>query len=314
MRLPAEWERQRALLVAYPHQESDWLPYLDEIRSFYDEFITIVSRYQEVIVLSEEKLSFTNSKYPIHIVPISTNDTWVRDYGPITVKEKGKTKLLDFIFNGWGLKYPANLDNLVNRRLFATKKLGFVLEGGSIDSNGEGVLLTTSRCLLEANRNPHLNKAQIETYLKQTLGANTILWLDHGYLEGDDTDGHIDMLARFVAPDTLAYVGCDDPKDPHFKELQKMKEQLQSFGYNLVELPWVHPIYYQGQRLPATYANFVIINGAVLVPQYGDPKDKEAIKTLTSCFPNRDVIGVDATILIRQGGALHCCSMNLYED
>ncbi len=314
MKLPAEWERQKALIVAYPHKKSDWLPYLDEIRSFYDSFIATISRYQEVIVLSEEKLSLFGSNYPIHVLPIPTNDTWVRDYGPITLIEDGEVKLLDFTFNGWGLKYPANLDNQVNRRLFSTRKLGFVLEGGSIESNGEGVLLTTSSCLLEANRNPHLSQAQIEEELKRTLGAHTILWLDHGYLEGDDTDGHIDMLARFVAPDTIAYVGCDDPKDPHFEELQKMKEQLAGFGYDLVELPWVPPIHYQGYRLPASYANFVIINGAVLIPQYGDPKDKEAIKTLRRYFPNRDVIGMDATILIRQGGSLHCSCMNLYED
>ncbi len=314
MRLPAEWERQRALIVAYPHQKSDWAPYLQEIRSFYDNFINTISRYQEVIVLCEEKLSLFGSSYPIHVLPIPTNDTWMRDYGPITIIEDGEAKLLDFTFNGWGLKYPANLDNQVNRHLFGTKKLGFVLEGGSIESNGEGVLLTTSSCLLEANRNPHLSKNQIEEKLKQTLGVHTILWLDHGYLEGDDTNGHIDMLARFVNPSTIAYMGCDDPNDPHYEELQKMKEQLTGFGYDLMELPWVAPIFHQGHRLPASYANFVIINGAVLVPQYDDPMDKEAIKTLRRCFPNRDVIGIDATILIRQGGSLHCSCMNLYKE
>ncbi len=310
----AEWQKQQALLVSYPHERSDWFPYLEEAQAFYDHFISIVARYQKVIVITSQELKFPPSKYPIHIVKLPTNDTWIRDYGPITIHTKKGLKLLDFIFNGWGLKYPANLDNQINRRLFGTKKLGFVLEGGSIESNAQGVILTTSNCLLEANRNPHLNKAQIETYLKKILHAHTILWLDYGYLEGDDTDGHIDMLARFINPTTIAYIGCDDPKDPHYEELRKMKEQLKSFGYDLVQLPWVDPIYYQGQRLAASYANFVIINNALLVPQYGDPKDKEALNILGRCFANREIIGIDARILIRQGGSLHCSCMNLYEE
>ncbi len=312
MRLPAEWERQKALLIAYPHEKSDWAPYLAEICSFYDEFIAIAARYQEVIVLSQEPLRIPNSRYPIRIASIPTNDTWVRDYGPLTLIEDGQTKLLDFTFNGWGLKYPANLDNQMNRRLFGTKKLGFVLEGGSIESNGGGTILTTSRCLLEANRNPHLTKNEIETYLKTTLGAKELLWLDFGYLEGDDTDGHIDMLARFVAPDTIAYVQCDKG-DEHYEEFAKMERQLRSFGFHLVPLPWVSAKYYVDERLPASYANFVIINGAVIVPTYDDPNDQEALKILQKLFPDRDVIGLDASVLIRQHGSIHCSCMNLFE-
>jgi len=294
-RLAAEWYEQSALLLAYPRQDSDWAPYLEEVQEFYDEFISIVSHYQEVLLIDEP-----------------TNDTWVRDYGPITIFENGKPKLLDFTFNGWGLKYPANLDNLVNRRLFGTQKLGFVLEGGSIESNGE-VILTTSSCLLEANRNPHLDRAQIERYLQETLGASRILWLDHGYLEGDDTDGHIDMLARFVDEKTIAYITCDDPHDPHYEPLKRMEKQLRSFGFDLVPLPWVSPKYYNGERLPASYANFVIINQAVIVPIYNDPNDTEALKTVGELFRGRDIIGLDASVLIRQHGSIHCCCMNLYK-
>ena len=312
MRLPAEWERQKALLVAYPHEKSDWAPYLAEIRSFYDEFIAVAARYQEVIVLSEENLSFPTAPHPIRNAVIPTNDTWVRDYGPITLIEDGKAKLLDFTFNGWGLKYPANLDNQVNRRLFGTRKLGFVLEGGSIESNGEGTILTTSRCLLEVNRNPHLTKSEIETYLKSTLGARNVLWLDYGYMEGDDTDGHIDMLARFTSPDTIAYVQCDK-EDSHYEEFVQMERQLQSFGFHLVPLPWVSAKYYANERLPASYTNFVIINDAVIVPTYNDPNDQEALKIMQKLFPGRDVIGLDASVLIRQHGSIHCSCINLFE-
>ena len=312
MRLPAEWERQRALLVAYPHEKSDWAPYLNEIEEFYDEFIDIVSHYQDLIILTQRELAIKPTKYAIKTIYISTNDTWVRDYGPISVQdEEGRFHLLDFTFNGWGLKYSANHDNLVNRRVFQTTKLGFVLEGGSIDSNGEGVLLTTSRCLLEENRNPHLSKSQIESFLKQTFGLQKILWLDFGYLEGDDTDGHIDMLARFASPDTIAYIACDE-NDEHYEELKKMERQIESFGYKTVALPWVSAKYYDNERLPASYANFVIINGAVIVPTYRDSNDEEALKIMKRLFPDRDIVALDASILLRQHGSIHCSCMNLF--
>ncbi len=313
MRLPAEWERQKALLIAYPHEKSDWAEYLDEIEAFYNEFIDIVSRYQDLFILTQKELSIKPAKHTIKTITIPTNDTWVRDYGPISVQdEKGEFHLLDFTFNGWGLKFSANYDNLVNRRVFHTKKQGFVLEGGSIDSNGEGVLLTTSKCLLEANRNPHLNKNQIEAFLKQTLGLQKILWLDFGYLEGDDTDSHIDMLARFTAPDNIAYMRCDDKEDVHYEELQKMEHQIKSFGYKSVPLPWVNPKYFAKERLPASYVNFVIINGAVIVPTYQDSSDEEALKIMKRLFPDRDIIALDASILLRQHGSIHCSCMNLF--
>ncbi len=312
MRLPAEWERQRALLIAYPHEKSDWAAYLDEIEEFYNEFIDIVSHYQDLIILTQREFSFKPAKHAIKTIDVPTNDTWVRDYGPISVQDdRGRFHLLDFTFNGWGLKYGANHDNLVNRRVFQTTKIGFVLEGGSIDSNGEGVLLTTSMCLLEANRNPQLNKNQIESFLKQTFGLQKIFWLDFGYLEGDDTDGHIDMLARFTSPDTIAYIACDE-NDEHYEELKKMERQINSFGYKTIPLPWVSAKYYDNERLPASYANFVIINGAVIVPTYQDSNDDEALKIMKRLFPNRDVIALDASMLLRQHGSIHCSCMNLF--
>ena len=312
MRLPAEWERQKALLITYPHENSDWAAYLDEVEEFYNEFIAIVSHYQDLIILTQKELAIKPAKHTIKTINVPTNDTWVRDYGPISVQdEKGRFHLLDFTFNGWGLKYSANYDNLVNRKVFQTTKLGFVLEGGSIDSNGEGTLLTTSRCLLEPNRNPHLNKSQIESFLKQTFGLQKILWLDFGYLEGDDTDSHIDMLARFTAPDTIAYIACDE-RDEHYEELKKMERQIRSFGYITVPLPWVGAKNYDNERLPASYANFVIINGAVIVPIYQDSSDDEALKIMKKLFPDRDIIALDASILLRQHGSIHCSCMNLF--
>ncbi len=312
MRLPAEWEKQKALLLAYPHHKSDWLSYLDEVRAFYDEFISIVACYQDVYLITQENLNFHLAKHDIKILQAQTNDTWVRDYGPITIESSGKKTLLDFTFNGWGLKFPANYDNLVNRKIFSTKKIGFVLEGGSIDSNGQGTLLTTSSCLLEANRNPHLSKEQIESRLKSFFGLERVLWLNHGFLIGDDTDGHIDMLARFVSPDTIAYITCDDRSDPHYEDLKQMERELQKSGFNLTPLPWVGAKYHEGERLPASYANFVIINKAVIVPTYNDPNDEAALEILAKIFPDRDVIGLDSSVPIRQHGSIHCSCINLF--
>lgn len=310
MRLPAEWEEQKALLVSYPHKNSDWQKYLNEIEEFFNSFIKIVSKYQKVIVLCKmvPKIYIKN----VEFIKVETNDIWVRDYGPITVFNNNKKELLDFTFNGWGLKYPANYDNLVNRKVFKTKKIGFVLEGGSIDTNGEGVLLTTSKCLLHPNRNPYLTKKEIEEHLQKFFGIRKILWLNSGILLGDDTDSHIDMLARFVNSTTIAYIKCDNKDDPHYEELKKMERELKTFGYKLIELPWVDAKFFNNKRLPASYANFVIINGAVIVPLYNDSNDKEAIKIFKKIFPNRDIIGLDASVLIRERGSIHCSCINLF--
>lgn len=255
-----------------------------------------------------------------------SNDSWSRDHGPITVLCRNQPAIFDFQFNGWGDKYPAILDNAITARLHGETLFGdaplesidFVLEGGSIDVDGSGTLLTTRRCLLAPTRNPGITATQIEDRLRELLGINRILWLDHGHLAGDDTDSHVDTLARFCNSSTIAYVACDDPKDEHFEELQAMERELRTLTaangspYRLVPLPLPRPkCDDRGNRLPATYANFLIINEAVLVPTYDDPADEVAVQQLRNCFPERIIVPIECLALIRQFGSLHCVSMQL---
>lgn len=259
---------------------------------------------------------------------ISTNDTWARDFGPITCFEGPDRMLLDFKFNGWGLKFPANYDNLITLKLHEAgvlrgrreNRLGFVLEGGSIESDGKGTVLTTSECLLSPNRNGNLTRDDIERYLLKAFGARRMLWLDSGYLAGDDTDSHIDTLARLAPDDTILYVKCDDPADQHFASLKSMEQQLKGFvtdygsPYNLIGLPMPAPIFDEnGERLPATYANFLITPRSVLLPVYGqDATDRLACQLMSVAFPDRKVKPIDCRPLIRQHGSLHCVTMQLY--
>lgn len=333
VRLPAEWEPQDAILIAWPHADSDWQPILEEISAVYVELARRVTAYQSLLIATPEPDKVTErlrlagvDLTTIRIEQVPTNDTWTRDYGPITVLRDSRPTLLDFGFNGWGLKFSADRDNQVTSRLHAkgvfgeTEKetLGLILEGGSIESDGAGAILTTSECLLNANRNPQLSKAQLEAALSQHLGANHILWLDHGYLAGDDTDSHIDTLARLCPNDTITYVRCDEPEDEHFTALQRMEQQLQKLRtadnkpYRLIPLPWPKACYDdEGERLPATYANYLVINGAVLVPTYNDPADQQALEAIAQAYPGRDIIGLDCRPVIWQHGSLHCISMQI---
>jgi agmatine deiminase len=260
----------------------------------------------------------------VAITELPTNDTWCRDFGPITVLRRGRPCLLDFGFNGWGLKGRADLDNQVTRRLHAAgafgrtplESVGLILEGGSIDSDGTGTLLTTSECLLSPNRNPHLIRADIERELRNRFGLRRLLWLEHGALAGDDTDSHVDTLARFVSEDTIVHVACEDRRDPHYRPLKAMAAELRAFRtaagrpYRLLPLPWPKAVYDEKQqRLPATYANFLVINGAVLMPTYRDPNDAAALAVLREAFPGRDVIGIYCRPIIWQHGSLHCLTM-----
>ena len=254
-----------------------------------------------------------------------SNDTWARDHGFITlVDDEGHARLLDFRFNGWGEKFPADLDNAINRRLYDEGKvegeykdcLDFVLEGGSIESDGKGTIFTTSGCLLAPHRNQPLTKEQIEERLKCELHAERILWIDYGNLVGDDTDGHIDTLVRICPDDTLLYIGAGEPDDEQYEELSLMEEQLKAFRtmegkpYRLMKLPMPRAIIFEGERLPATYANFLVINGAVLVPTYDQPDlDAEALSIIGKVFPGREIVGIDCRSIIKQHGSLHCCTM-----
>lgn len=333
-RLPAEWEEQDAVLLAWPDEDTDWAPILDEVQGTYTEIVRAVTRFEDVLIAARspgvvaERLAAAGIPAErTHVRQMTFNDTWARDFGPITVLDAGRPLLLDFTFNGWGGKFPASDDNLVTRRLCAAGAFGsaplrtieFVLEGGAIESDGRGALLTTSRCLLEANRNPHLGRADIERILAAELGADRVMWLDHGHLAGDDTDSHVDTLARLCPDDTIVYVRCDDPQDEHYEDLAAMADELKALRtadgkpFRLLPLPWPRPHFDEKhRRLPATYANFLIINGAALVPTYGDePRDAAAMETIGRALPGREVIGLDCRPLLRQHGSLHCITMQI---
>ena len=313
-RMPAEWEPQSAVQLTMPHEQTDWAPILSEIMAVYEDMKREISKRESLIIVDD----------------IPHNDTWARDHGFITVEErsaddpKPTTILLDFKFNGWGEKFPADLDNQINRHLYERgivkgtyePHLDFVLEGGSIESDGKGTIFTTECCLMAPHRNQPLTQAEIEQRLKAYLGAERIVWLRHGSLIGDDTDGHIDTLVRICPDDTILYVGCDDPQDEQYHELRLMEEQLLTLRttdgrpYRLLKLPMPRPIYEDGERLPATYANFLVINGAVLVPTYAQPDlDAQALRLVAQAFPGRDIVGIDCHSIIRQHGSLHCCTM-----
>jgi len=334
IRLPAEWEEQSGVMLTWPRREGDWASNFDAAEKTFLDIARQISVHEKVlIVCSDENQQITiqqqlkNSHAETNnlIFAIAgSNDTWARDHGPITVFENDGLRLLDFIFNGWGGKYPSDLDNkitqsLANKKVFGEnimESINFVLEGGSIESDGQGTLLTTSHCLLSPSRNSTLGKQEIELSLRQHLGTHHILWLNHGNLAGDDTDGHIDTLARFCDHKTIAYVSCDDPDDEHYNELEAMREELEQFrdrdgkAYRLIPLPLPSAKYNsKGKRLPATYANFLIINHAVLVPTYNDSKDKLASSILQECFPERKIINIDCAALIEQFGSLHCVTM-----
>lgn len=312
-RLPAEWEPQSGVQLTWPHAQTDWAPMLSEVTKTYEEMAREIRKRE-----------------PLLIVGPPTDDTWARDHGFISLLSVKGTgiQLLDFCFNGWGEKFPAAQDNAINRHLYDegsvkgqyVDHLDFVLEGGSIESDGQGTIFTTSCCLLAPHRNQPLTREQIEQRLKDYLYADRVLWIDHGHLTGDDTDGHIDTLVRIAPDNTLLYVGCDDPDDEQYDELQLMEQQLRTFRttegkpYTLKRLPLPHPIYDEGERLPATYANFLVINGAVLCPTYAQPDlDGEALRIIGSAFPDREIVGIDCRSLIKQHGSLHCCTMQFPE-
>lgn len=335
--LPPEWAEQSAIQLTWPHEDTDWRDCLSDIYETYISMADAITRHERLLVVTPHKDkvmtvlagSLTEEQMQrvvLHQCP--TDDTWARDHGFITLQTgNGETRLLDFRFNGWGEKFPASLDNAINRSLYDSRVVtgtytdhnDFVLEGGSIESDGRGTVLTTSCCLLAPHRNQPLTRQKIEERLKETLHAERVLWIDHGHLEGDDTDGHIDTLVRTAPDDTLLYISCDDPADSHFHDLRLMEEQLKTLRtaegkpYRLLRLPLPRPIYDGGDRLPATYANFVIINGAVIFPTYNQPdNDNEAARVIAQAFPGREMIPIDSRTVIRQHGSLHCCTMQLY--
>lgn len=326
IRLPAEWELQSGVQLTWPHAGTDWAPILDEVIPCFTAIAREIAKREHCIIVCHPGACPAPPAGPnITLVELPTNDTWARDHGAISVFADSHPRLLDFTFNGWGMKFPADRDNLITRNLFRQgvfqpqvqygNMLHCVLEGGSIESDGRGTLLTTEACLLSPNRNDHFSKDELETFYKETFGLDRILWLRHGYLAGDDTDSHIDTLARLCDERIIAYVQCNDPADEHYVELKHMEEELRAFRtadgspYTLIPLPMAEPVFEDGHRLPATYANFLILNGAVLVPTYASPLDAAALDQLRHAFPDREVVGIDCRPLIRQHGSLHCVTM-----
>jgi agmatine/peptidylarginine deiminase len=332
--LVPEWAEQSAVLIAWPYSQGDFEPWLSAVEKTYGLIALEIASRETVIIICRDdahqkhihqRLAACAANLDrVRFAQMSYDDVWVRDTAPLTLATEQGVRLIDFRFNGWGGKYPHEADARLAQHLHASGLLGdipmdrvdFTLEGGSVESDGEGTIMTTSRCLLNPNRNPELTREQIDNRLKTSLGANRILWLDHGHAEGDDTDAHIDTLARFCSADTIAYTACNDPDDPLYDEFKAMENQLRTFvtfsgqSYRLIPLNIPQPIFSEeGDRLPATYANFLIINGAVLVPVYDDPADSEAVARLADAFPDREIVGIPCIPLIRQYGSLHCMTM-----
>ncbi|MEI6207638.1 MAG: agmatine deiminase family protein [Desulfuromonadales bacterium] len=334
-RLPAEWEIQDGVLMAWPHEGTDWAGMRDDIRPVFAGIIGQIARFERVLLTAPHAASAAGylstsgvDLASVTICELPNNDTWARDFGPITVILNNRPVLLDFGFNGWGLKFPAGHDNLISRRLKQRgvlkpqlNTIGLILEGGSIESDGLGTIMVTAECLLSPNRNPQLEKSEIEQALAALLGAKRMLWLSHGWLAGDDTDAHIDTLARFCPDNTIVYQACEHPGDEHYGPLKLMENELKSFTapdgapYRLIPLPWPAARFNeQARRLPATYANFLVINGAVLVPTYRDTgNDRLALECISGAFPGREIIGIDCLLLLEQHGSLHCLTMQLPE-
>ena len=338
LHLPAEWQTQSAVLLTWPHAETDWQPWLDDIEKTYCEIAVAISRFQLVVIACHNKQIETSvltqlSNLEVDLTKLRTfiapcNDTWARDHGPITITNaQGESCICDFTFNAWGNKYQANLDDLITTSLIQQefcqlqnyRNIDLILEGGSIESDGQGTLLTTETCLLNPNRNNDLTKDELEQALIEVLGVKQVHWLRHGYLPGDDTDAHIDTLARF-SPNGIVYVAANSD-DEVSKELNKMAEELAELTnvkgekYQLYPLPMpAQVVNKEGEPLPATYANYLIINGAVLVPTYNDPNDDNALAVIGQAYPNREVIGIDCRTVIEQFGSLHCLTMQLPKD
>ncbi len=330
-RMPAEWEPQKAVWLSWPHNRASWPGRFRPIPYVFARIVSQISRFEGVRINCGAALQPQAKKLceqagadmaRVQFYDHPTNDAWCRDHGPIFVRNArtGEVAVTDWVHNAWGGKYPPyDLDNtippLVARKLRMRRfENSMVLEGGSIDVNGRGLLLTSEQCLLHPNRNPHLTQAQIERNLRDYLGVKTILWLGDGIV-GDDTDGHIDDITRFYKPD--GFITCVEPngRDPNHALLAANLDRLKTFRtpagrpFDLVELPMPRPFAFEGQRVPASYANFLIINGAVLVPTFRQlRRDAAACEIIGSCFPGREVVPIDCYDLIWGLGTLHCIS------
>lgn len=339
-RMPAEWEKQKMVQLTWPHAETDWKPYLEDAYSCYLQLAHEILKREDLLIVTPDadaverqldEAMVYGGEHDVVIFECESNDTWARDHGFITtIDDEGNTLMHDFCFNGWGQKFASDKDNLINESLYEADMFPttvyaderkVVLEGGSVESDGKGTILTTTQCLLAPNRNWYDNKQEAEKMLCSLLGAERVLWLEHGNLSGDDTDGHIDTLARFCPNDTIVYVQCQNENDDDYQELHLMENELKSLRtiegepYKLLPLPMAEPMYDEdGVRLPATYANFLIMNDVVLMPTYDcEEKDNAAKGVLQMAFPDRRIVGVDCRVLVKQHGSLHCVTMQYYK-
>ncbi|VXB55738.1 Agmatine deiminase [Luteimonas sp. 9C] len=335
LRFPAEWEPQSAILIAWPTEDTDWAARLGEVEDTYIALVAAITRFQPVVICvpDEDVQSYAYVRLAsnridmarVQFVEADYDDTWLRDSGPISLRRDDATFVLnDFRFTGWGGKFDARQDDQLVGHLHAAgvftdaaqrREIDFALEGGAIETDGAGTLLTTWRCLHE--RHPEVPRDVLTSRLSDWLAQDRVLWLDHGYLEGDDTDAHIDTLARFAPDDAIVFQACDDPADPHHAELQAMADEIAALRtrdgapYRLFPLPWARPVLDAGRRLAASYANYLILNGAVLMPAYGDPADAAAAAVLAQAHPGREIVQVPCRPLIWQNGSLHCITMQL---
>jgi len=317
-RLIGEFEAQSYTQIIFPHKNTDWIEYLEDAQKTFVNIINAIRVYQKCLVVCYNievvKNHFQDTKN-LDFIEYETDDTWARDCSALSIEESGEVKHIDFIFNAWGNKFDSEKDNLMSKTVTPDiLSCNFVLEGGAIESNGKGTIITTENCMLNPNRNPNYTRSQINKILHDNLGAKEVLYLHHGYLAGDDTDSHIDTLVRFIDKETLMYVECKDKNDEHYQELFSMEQELQAISkaknYKLIALPMSDAIYFEGERLPATYANFLFVNGAVIVPIYGVESDNLAIQIFEKNFTDREIIAIDCSLLIRQHGSLHCVTMN----
>jgi agmatine deiminase len=335
-RWPAEWERQASVWLAWPRNPNTWPGHFEPVPAEFAQFVKLLAEYEPVNILAggqevmAQAMSLVGGIKNVALHDIPTNDSWCRDHGPTFLSSNPKSQnpnpksrppaLIDWGYNAWGGKYPPyDLDNEVPQRIAELQDRrrfvpGIILEGGAIDGNGDGCILTTKSCLLNPNRNPQLDQANIERYLRDYLGAEQVLWLTGGEIGGDDTDGHIDQIARFVNPTTIVVSVCEDPNDennlPTQQNLAELKQLTNQSGrsFEIVSLPLPKPLFCEGQRLPAGYCNFLIANGVVIVPQFGDPADEIAIQTLKPLFPDREIRGSRSLALVWGLGSFHCLS------
>jgi len=332
-RFPAEWEPQSAVLIAWPHPGTDWAERLDQVEETYIALVAAITRFQPawICVADDDLQTYAEARLRsarvdmdrVRFIPFDYDDTWLRDSGPITLRQGDGFRVLDFHFTAWGGKFEAGRDDRLVESLAAQgvfgdaprQRIDFALEGGGIETDGAGTLLTTWRCLHE--RHPQASREELSAKLAGWLAQDRVLWLDHGYLEGDDTDAHVDTLARFAPDDAIVFQACDDGADSHYAELKAMAGEIAALRtadgrpYRLFPLPWAAPVIDEGRRLAASYANFLIINGAVLMPAYGDPADAQAAAVLAQAFPGREIVQVPCRPLIWQNGSLHCITMQL---